>query len=423
DLHYLALLAGRGDEAIGDFMLDGALRGTTENPELEGVFEVEDALIFPAGTAFSFERASARLLLDEDYLTVVRFEARSGDRGRLHAWGRLDLESLRLASYDLAFRAREYDIVLADDLEMTFDGELTLRPDSTVFRRLVPHVAGEVSLIGALIGLEFGEEEEGVPSPLDPTDTPEWTCDIFVRAPRNLWVRNNLVDVELEGEAQVRRSDQGLGALGEFQVMRGSYYIYPNEFRIESGEVLFPNPDDLREATIDITAETEVGGEKIEIRAYGGTEDVRVEPTSESGYTEGEILGMLALRARPEDEVRSGEVLSSWFRTLASRVSRQMGRGLGDIGTIEIGTSDELPELRYGNYVSSDLYLGFSQKIDTGIGAEQERSPTQEYLAIPEREVRVEYRVRRSLLVEGEVGTLRNGNRFLNLDLKVRVSY
>ncbi|RPJ40747.1 MAG: hypothetical protein EHM19_13170, partial [Candidatus Latescibacterota bacterium] len=27
DLHYLALLAGRGDEAIGDFMLDGALRG------------------------------------------------------------------------------------------------------------------------------------------------------------------------------------------------------------------------------------------------------------------------------------------------------------------------------------------------------------------------------------------------------------
>jgi len=133
---------------------------------------------------------------------------------------------------------------------------------------------------------------------------------------------------------------------------------------------------------------------------------------------------MLALRARPEEEVRSGDVLSSWARTLAGRVSREMTRGLGDIGTIEIGTSEELPELRYGNYVSSDLYVGFSQKIDTGFyRPEKERSPTREYLAIPDREVRVEYRVRRSLLVEGEVGTLRNGNRFLNLDLKVRVPY
>jgi hypothetical protein len=314
-------------------------------------------------------------------------------------------------------------MTLADNIEVTFDGDHTLRPDSTILRRAVPHVAGKAEIRGALVTQEFGAEEVG-PSVLDPSDAPEWTCDVFLRAPRNLWVRNSLVDVELSGEAQVRRSDQGLGALGRFEVLRGSYYVYPNEFRIRTGEVAFTNADDLRQAEIDVTAETRVLGEKIEVRAYGGADDIRVEPTSESGYSESEILSMLALRNRPEENVQSGEVLSSWFQTFASRLSREMSKGLGDIGTIEIGTSEDLPELRYGNYVSSDLYVGFSQKIDAGLyRAEQERSPTQEYLAIPDRELRVEYRLRRSLLVEGEVGTLRSGERFLNLDLKVRVSY
>jgi autotransporter translocation and assembly factor TamB len=423
DLRSLALLLGRGDEAIGSFRWEATLRGTPARPDLNGTFETEDALVFPAGVTFFFERTDARLLLDEDYITIVSLEARSGKRGRAHAWGRVDLESFRLAGYDVSFHAQDYDMTLADNIEVTFDGDLTLRPDSTILRRAVPHVAGKAEIRGALVTQEFGAEEVG-PSVLDPSDAPEWTCDVFLRAPRNLWVRNSLVDVELSGEAQVRRSDQGLGALGRFEVLRGSYYVYPNEFRIRTGEVAFTNADDLRQAEIDVTAETRVLGEKIEVRAYGGADDIRVEPTSESGYSESEILSMLALRNRPEENVQSGEVLSSWFQTFASRLSREMSKGLGDIGTIEIGTSEDLPELRYGNYVSSDLYVGFSQKIDAGLyRAEQERSPTQEYLAIPDRELRVEYRLRRSLLVEGEVGTLRSGERFLNLDLKVRVSY
>jgi autotransporter translocation and assembly factor TamB len=423
DLRSLALLLGRGDEAIGSFRCEATLRGTPARPDLNGTFEAEDALVFPAGVTFFFERTDARLLLDENYITIVSMEARSGNRGRVHAWGRVDLQSFQLAGYDISFHAQDYDMTLADNIEVTFDGDLTLRPDSTILRMAVPHIAGRAELRGALVTQEFGAEEVG-PSVLDPSDAPEWTCDIFLRAPRNLWVRNSLVDVELAGEAQVRRSDQGLGALGRFEVLRGSYYIYPNEFRIRTGEVLFTNADDLRQAEIDVTAETRVLGEKIEVHAYGGADDIRVEPASESGYSESEILSMLALRNRPEENVQSGEVLSSWFQTFASRLSREMSKGLGDIGTIEIGTSEDLPELRYGNYVSSDLYVGFSQKIDAGLyRPEQERSPTREYLAIPDRELRVEYRLRRSLLVEGEVGTLRSGERFLNLDLKVRVSY
>lgn len=425
DFAFLALLTDRLDEGSGSFRIDAKLRGDIADPTLSGVFELENALLFPSGTAGFFDRVKARILLDEDYVTVVGFESRSGDRGRMNAWGRIDLENFRPVTYDIRFKTKEYDLILADGVQIRFDGELGLQPDTTVFRKVVPHFSGEANVRAALVQREFTSPGGGVrTSVLDPTSDPSWTCDIFLRAPSNFWVRNRTFDVEIGGEAQVRRSAQGLGALGQFDVLRGTCWIYNNEFRLREGTVIFMDPDDLRRVQVDVTAHTDVVGERIEVRAFGEADDIQLEPTSRSGYSEGEILSALTLRASPEEDVNSGQVLSSWFTTLASRLSREMTRGLGDIGTIEIGTSEDLPEIRYGNYLSSDLYLGFSQKIGTGEeGAEQERSPTTENLPVPERQLRVEYRLRRSLLIQGEAGTLSDGNRFLNLDLKVRIPY
>ncbi|MFH1279689.1 MAG: translocation/assembly module TamB domain-containing protein [Candidatus Eisenbacteria bacterium] len=425
DFAFLALLTRRLDEGSGSFRLDAKLRGDRSDPKLGGVFELENGLVFPAGTAAFFDRVTARFLLDEEYVTVVRFESRSGERGRLNAWGRIDLENFRPVTYDVQFKAKEYDLILADGVQLRFDGRLALQPDTTVFRKVVPHFSGEADAKAALVQREFTSDGDGLrTSVLDPTSDPTWTCDIFLRAPGNFWIRNRTFDVEIGGEAQVRRSTQGLGALGQFDVLRGTCWIYNNEFRLREGTVVFTDPDDLRDVQVDVTAHTDVIGERIEVRAFGDADDIQLEPTSQSGYSEGEILSALTLRAAPEQDVNSGQVLSSWFTTLASRLSREMTRGLGDIGTIEIGTSEDLPEIRYGNYLSSDLYLGFSQKV--GIGeerADQQRSPTTENLPVPERQLRVEYRLRRSLLIQGEAGTLSDGNRFLNLDLKVRIPY
>ncbi|MBN1826775.1 MAG: translocation/assembly module TamB domain-containing protein [Candidatus Eisenbacteria bacterium] len=424
DLALLALLAGPVEESMGNFTLEAKLSGDRADPVMDGVFEVRDGLVFLSGSSVFFDRVDARFLLDEKRVNVVRFRSRSGERGRLNAWGTVNLQDFRPATYDIGFRAQQYDMLLADGVQLTFDGDLALRPDTTLFRKVVPHISGEADVRGALIERELAVGDgDGSGSVFDPTTEPSWTCDIFLRAPQNFWIRNRTADLELGGEAQLRRSSEGFGALGTFDVLRGRYWLYNNEFRVTEGQVTFTDPADIRRADVDLTAETDVMDERIEIRLVRDEGEMQVLPTSESGYSEGEILSMLTLRAHPQDEVNSGEILSSWFTSFANRLSREMSRGLGDIGVIEIGTSEELPEIRYGNYLSSDLYVGFSQKLRTDDEREQERSPTRENLPIPERQVRVEYRLRRSLVIQGEVGTLSDGNRFLNLDLRVRLPY
>lgn len=424
DFGFLALHVDKIEEGFGDFNLDAVVSGDLSDPKMDGVFELRDGLVILNGTSLFFERIDARFLLDEDKITVTRFGARSGREGRLDAWGTIGLEDFLPSTYDIHFSGKQYDLLVAEGVQITFTGEMALQPDTTLFNTVVPHLSGDVEAHGALIEKEFTSSDNlGGSSVLDPTGSPSWTCDILIRAPNNFWVRNNTAHLEMGGDVQVRRSAQGLGALGTFDVIRGSYWVYNNEFRIISGEVLFTDPDNLREATLEVSARTDVLGEQIDVRVYGEVKDVRLETTSESGFSEGEILSLLTLRTHPEDDVSSGEILSSWFTTLASRLSREMSRGMGGIGTIEIGTSEDLPEIRYGNYLSSDLYFGFSQTIQDYNEWVTKRSPTKERLPIPEKQVRVEYRLRRALLIQGEVGTLTDGNRFLNMDLRVRIPY
>ncbi len=416
------------EDASGTFSLDVTLEGDRSSPSMDGVFELEDGFILPAEVAAYFEDVRARILIDEDYLTIVSASARSGKKGRIDAWGRVDIDHLVPAGYDLEARAKGYEILLADGpdgtIRTTFDGELEVTTDDEYFDRLVPHISGTVDLRELLLEIEFREPEEGVPTVFDPTARPAWTCDIQVNAPKKITVRNSVLDAELGGEARITKSAGGFGAVGDFDIFRGTYWVLNNQFRNVEGRLVFGDPYDMRNVDIDATARTEVLGERIDVGVTGHPDSLVVSSSSESGMTEEEILAMLTVRAMPEKTVNSGELLSSWLTSFANRFSREVAHGLGDMGTIEIGTSDDLPEIRYGNYFSNDLFLGFSQKLRSPLDTpSREQGPYRENLPVPDRQVRVEYRLRRSLVVQGEAGTFDDGGRFVNVDLKVKLPY
>lgn len=416
------------EDASGRFLLDVELSGDRSHPDMAGQFELRDGFLLPAQIAAYFEDVEARILIDEDYLTIVNCVARSEGRGRLDVWGNIDLDGLEPAGYDLSARAKRYKILLADGIEglieTAFDGDLKIDTNKEYIDELVPHITGEVSLRDLLIEMEFREPEVGVQSIFDPTTEPAWTLDMQVNAPKKIIARNSVLDVELGGEARLTRSANGFGGVGEFEIFRGTYWVLNNQFRDVKGELILGDPDDLRNVDLDVTARTEILGERIEVGVTGKPDSLIVTSNSESGMTEGEIMAMLTFRARPEETVQSGELLSSWITSFANRFSRDMTRSIGDVGTIEIGTSDDLPEIRYGNYFSSDLFLGFSQKLGSPLDTpSREQGAYRENLPVPERQVRVEYRLRRSLVVQGEAGTFDDGSRFVNLDLKIKLPY
>ncbi|NNE07007.1 MAG: hypothetical protein HKN20_00465, partial [Gemmatimonadetes bacterium] len=363
-------------------------------------------------------------LLDEDYLTLVSVAARNEDHGQVHVWGRVDLDGLSVTGYDLGANSKDYAILLADGIGGRFTGEYRIQSRLSSFGEPVPHITGRARASEVFLESEFEEAVPGIPTIFDPTTRPLWTADLFVRAPGNIMVRNSVLDAEFEGEMQLTKSEEGFGGVGELDLRRGSYWVYNNQFRMIDGKLTFADPNDLRNVDLNVTAQTDVLGERIEVAVTGKPDTLVVTPTSESGLSQGEIFTMLSFRSGPQEgSVNSGRVLTSWATSLASRFSREMTRGLGNVGTLEIGADEDLPEIRYGNYFSNDLYLGFSQKIGQTDYLTKEQGPYQENLPIPDRQVRVEYRLRRFLVLESQAGTFRDGDRFFNVDLKYRIPY
>lgn len=424
DLGIAANLTDLVEESGGDFSLEARLLGDRADPQMDGLIQVRNGYLLPAKLAGFFEQINGRVLLDQDYLTIVSASTRNEDHGQMHLWGRVDLEGLSVTGYDLGANTKDYAILLADGIGGRFTGEYRIQSRLSSFGEPVPHITGRARASEVFLESEFEEAQPGIPTIFDPTTRPLWTADLFVRAPGNIVVRNSVLDAEFEGEVQLTKSEEGFGGVGELDLRRGSYWVYNNQFRMIDGKLTFADPNDLRNVDLNVTARTDVLGERIEVAVTGKPDTLVVTPTSESGLSQGEIFTMLSLRSGPQDSgLNRGQVLTSWATSLASRFSREMTRGLGNVGTLEIGADEDLPEIRYGNYFSNDFYLGFSQKIGQTDHLTKEQGPYQENLPIPDRQVRVEYRLRRFLVLESQAGTFRDGNRFFNVDLKYRVQY
>ncbi len=423
DFGVVSTLTDLVEESGGPFRLDATIRGDYSDPQADGTFDLKDGFLLLTDMTPFFERIEARVLIDEDYLTIVNASARSGKKGRLEAWGRVDVDGFLPVSYEIGAHARNYTMELTDDLIVTFDGDFTLEPDETVFQTVVPRIAGEADIKELEIELRYEIPPEGAKNIFEPTADPGWTCSLYVRAPRNVIVRDPNLDAEVGGEVEITKSSRGFGAIGEFDVIHGSYWLYNNQFRVVEGKLVFADPYDMRKVNIDVTANTSILGERIDMQVLGTPDSLTVLPSSESGWTETEIITALTFRATPSESASQSVLIASWAAALASRLSRKMAqKWRANLGAFEIGTSNDLPELRYGTHLSSELFLGYAQTLGDPLTTKV-KSGYQENLPIPERRVRVEYRLRRLLIVEGEAGTFTDGDRFLNLDLKMKVPY
>jgi len=62
-----------------------------------------------------------------------------------------------------------------------------------------------------------------------------WNLDLNIRAQNNIWIKNKEVDSEFKADVRVQRNVGIYGILGTLEVIRGSYYLVGQKFRVESG--------------------------------------------------------------------------------------------------------------------------------------------------------------------------------------------
>jgi translocation and assembly module TamB len=211
-----------------------------------------------------------------------------------------------------------------------------------------------------------------------------WDLNLRITAPNNLWIRNSEVDAELKGDLVVERQVGIMNTLGTLEAIRGTYNLFGQKFRVESGTMQFSNvatvnPDlDFTVTTRLRNAGAAAGSQSsiVELHITGTLMEPTIDVASGSVMTREDLLRYLITGNQLISSVQSGfstSLLQSLGYTLPAILPGISGGGLIDEFGITPADSNKT-ELSLAKYVSRSLYVRYSQRLsqqsDRTIGVE-----------------------------------------------------
>lgn len=413
--------------------------GTFGTPSYSGSVELREGALRLSGTPDVYRNVLATIGLDGSTIQLTSLSGDVGKKGRFTGTGTARLDRFRLESYDVALHLTDHTFSSVRDFESTQSGDLRIRSVPGAGEHPIPMISGKVHVTQAVITKPIGRDE-GPSSELSlPTESPTWLCNLDIDAPNNVWVRNSDLNMELGGSLIMKRDTQGLHFRGDLAVLRGSYTLYNNKFRITSGRIDFSTAAGLRPAiTLSAYTPHRVSGEQehrifLDLTWPADKKEPTIALSYDSpGYSETDLWKMLGGQVVTGDRLAgsSGAVgaATGTAQNLASNyLERILNAQMRDV-TVDVesrpvdgaaGTASGQRELviAVGRYLGEDLYLNYRQGLTSNSA----------------RQVDVEYRISNMFLLRSEIirhqgprgipGKSRQTSDEINFDLKFRIEY
>lgn len=395
--------------------------GTPAEPRLTGAISFTRGELRVKGVQEGVTDIAARVDFVDDVVRLTSLSARSGKKGSLVGTGWARISNYRPVDYRFDVTAREFPVRSIPDVDVTLGGALSVRLEEWRDGSKIPSITGKLDVREAIITKELTAGGGAGGSAMTfPTDRPDFLANIDVNAPKNVWVRNADLNVELSGDGLVfLRDERGMYFRGELNLLRGSYKLYGNKFTITSGTMDFSASETLR-PSMRIEAYTPYrGGEGADNTIYlvmSWPYD-KLEPQislsySEPGYSESDIWAMLG------GNMKSGVATNALERA----INAQMAGGFTvdveqrNIEDADKTNVDQETLIGVGKYLWQDVYLQYRRGLSVG----------------GEQEVNVEYRLSNKLLLRSQfiynsrrnrAGIAGQNTDEYNLDLKYRWEY
>lgn len=436
----LSIVAGHvGAIAAATGKLSGHLdvRGAADEPQFAGDIELRDAALRVTGSDEVFRNVNADVTIRDNRITLTSLTARKEKKGIVGAQGTATLKGFGVSGYAFDVTLTDVPVFTVAGFQSVQSGKIQVRSYAGEQGRSVPSVTGSLDVKEAVITRTLAAQE-GPPSPLFiPTESPSWLCNLELHAPKNVWIRNPEVTIEMGGDLVLKRDQTGLYLRGDLSVLRGSYTLYNNRFRITEGRFDFATATTLRPG-ISLDAYTPYGrvGEveqKIFLNLSWPADENEPKITlsySEPGYSEADIWAMLGGQVVTGGAAfaqggawNAGETATSLASSYLERIlNAQMSNMTIAVETNPVGQAtgtggrENEVSIAVGRYLSEDLYLNYRQGLRISSA----------------RQLDVEYRLSSMLLLRSEIiqyyqkgleGTSRQATDEINFDLKFRWEY
>jgi len=416
--------SGRGSASV-------VISGPLEHPLYQGKLKLRDAGFVLRNMEEIYTDVACDGVFRGDDLLVTGIRGREGLRGSFRGDGHLLFNGLELRTFDVRLDLDRFLVASLPDLRVVVNADrarLTghkVGPDSL----LVPKFSGTLEVVKARYTGRFAEQGSG-PDPLAATVAPDWLADLEIHGdPRTAHIVNRDMELDLGGDLNLVRNEEGLYLRGTLDVNAGRFIVFNNSFRATRGRLDFSREVGF-DPRVDVDAETKYRLrsqyssnsiiEHIGVHVAGRLSRPEITFSSERGYSRAAIQRMLLglePHATPEGN-DAGALQATGISAGFNVIEREIARELAVFDTFEIdqiqrerSTGDQGidPLIGVGKYIGSDLYLKYAQ------GVRQD-----------DRDFVVEYQINRHLLLQSEVRRRideNQGQPTYNLDLKYRIEY
>jgi translocation and assembly module TamB len=405
------LLPMEGHSMTGGLTMDLTLRGTLADPLLHGTVLLAQGRYENYRLAMLVDRANATIRADGREIVLESFSARDGERGRVSAEGRLQLDEERSFPFSTAasfrsfraLRSPELSGAVSGNLQLAGDvrsaqtsGQLTIDPlNLTIPDRIAPAIA-QLEVIEINVDPELREPKRAI--------GPEYRVDLDLKLvfPARFFIRGRGLDAEFSGNLDVTGTAGDPEVRGVLSVVRGDFTFLDRRFELTEANVIFtgavpPVP------ILDVTAEWTRQEITVLVLLSGNAMEPTITLESDPMLPSDEILstvifGRSVTELTPVQALR----LANALRVLAVGANNGFDifstlRTTFGLDELEIREDVDGAALDMGRYLHERVYLRLSKGLGTG-----------------RDKVSVEVDVHRYISVESEVGTDSQGGIGIN---------
>ena len=370
--HYLSDI----DSIKGDHDISLTIYGTPNKLYRDGKILIDDATIYTILLDNPIEGIKGSGMLVKNLLTINNLSGHlknnnENETDNLLVSGNFKMNKFFDPYYSLNIIG---DNVFFKTLLGDIEGIVNL--DLDIYGRDTITIAGQIEALDAIMYQEFQIND----LPSSELDQDELILNYKLNFPISgkFVLRNSQIDAQLGGELSISMfGDQNADYSGELFVREGKFYYYGDIFTITSGYLAFDtkgfNP------YLDLSAFTKIQDENITINLVGPLDNPNLRLESSSGFTESDILELLTIRSRFEDQEISSSGIGSQAQSIfVAYLEKELERnfmqisGLGKWGLIEdvsisgtsalIDPSRSQEDLVIKAQVSKNLSLNYSYK-------------------------------------------------------------
>ncbi len=287
---------GRGEIAL-------RVTGTRQNPDFRGTLDVTAEAIRYPDLPFPINNLAAHGTFEASGMTVdtLRFEAGGGP---VAGSGRIGIgpipgrrAGLMIEEADLALRGTNVRSEFPDGFTSVSDLDLTFRFDSAGAR-----LGGTIDLVKGIYSrnLKAGSAAVRGGSGLDlaprsplPDPLASLGLDIRIRAAQDVWLRNDLANLEGAGELRVTGVAARPSVAGRITATEGGTLRFRGvRYRVDRGTVDFSDPVAIN-PIFDVQASTTIKEYQVTLHVEGTAGDFKYELTSSPTLLQQDIVALL----------------------------------------------------------------------------------------------------------------------------------